>query len=152
MSGYNFFEILDKVQEKLKEIAEDHKASFIRLATLLSHTTENSIALQNQKLRSAPLHAHAEETNILNLLPNEDDLMRNLRKTTRYMITRAMKEGVTVTRSKDESDITDLITMHHTHSHRTNGKLQYGAFSEHFIRNLLNYFGDDCQIFRGEYG
>ena len=41
--------------------------------------------------------------------------------------------------------------MHHSHSRRTNGKLQYGAFSEQFIRDLLRYFGDDCQIFRGTY-
>ncbi len=152
MSGYSFFEILDKIQGKLEEIAKDYKASFIRLSSLLPHTTENTVAFENQRLKSAPIHAHAEETNILNLIPNEDDLTKNLRKTTRYMITRAIKEWVTITRSKNEEDITDLIAMHHMHSNRMNGKLQYGAFSEHFIRDLLKYFGDDCQIFRWEYG
>lgn len=150
-SEYNFFEIVWWIKNQLNSIAHQYWAAFIRFAPLLPHTGENNVQFKAQHLQFAPLHAHAEETNILDLTVSEDDLMKNLRKTTRYMITRAIKEWVVVMRSKNENDIADLITMHHQHSRRTNGKLQYGAFSEHFIRDLVKYFGDDCQIFRGTY-
>jgi hypothetical protein len=58
----------------------------------LPHTGEHNVQFKAQHLQFAPLHAHAEETNILDLTVSEDDLMKNLRKTTRYMITRAIKE------------------------------------------------------------
>ena len=43
---------------------------------------------------------HAEETHLLDLTISQEDLLKNLRKTTRYMITRAQKEGVVVERIK----------------------------------------------------
>lgn len=153
LSEYNFFEILSLIQGQLKTIAKKQQASFIRISPLVPSTQSNNSQLANHNLQLifAPLHAHAEETNILDLSPSEEDLMKNLRKTTRYMITRAIKEWVTVSRSKEEQDILDLVKMHHKHSQRSNGKLQYGAFSENFIRSLLQEFGDNCQIFRGEF-
>ena len=94
MSGYDFFEVMKSISLALKVIIKNQGASFARVSPLLENTTEHKIQLKTTLpyRRFAPIHAHAEETNILDLTHDEEYLMKNLRKTTRYMINRAKKE------------------------------------------------------------
>jgi len=66
--------------------------SFIRLNSAVKNTIENKNEFRKLKFINAPMHEHAEDTNILDLRLNEDELLKNIKKKDRYYINRAIKE------------------------------------------------------------
>jgi len=78
---------------KLKEIAKKERCSFIRVASLLERNEENKKLFRNLGFREAPMHASAyEATWKLDIRPPEEELLKNMRKTTRYLIRQAQKD------------------------------------------------------------
>lgn len=136
----NYFEVLSFLKKAVWELAKKEDIHFMRICPVTKNTKEN---LENYKKAGfifAPMHSHAEETHCLDLTKTEDELMWNLRKTTRYIINRAKKEGVEVELDNSEESINNMIKMHHKHSNRTNWKLNYHAFSPEFIKSLFETF------------
>lgn len=131
--------------------------------------------------RPAPIHVHAEDTWLLDLVKSakmdegskrdcdcalktsplppplrrgdfidDEELLANMRKTTRYMIKRAIKEGVRVEKNNSEEYIDKFIEMHKKHSSRERGS--YTAFSDSYIRNLFKVFPErDINLMYAEY-
>ncbi len=100
----------------------------------------------------APLHAHTEESNILDLTPDTETLLKDMRDTTKYMIRRASKEGVKVYKDNSPDRINEFYERHLRHAQRTNGKLNYTAFSKDFIISLFEIFDEkDISLFIAEY-
>jgi hypothetical protein len=66
--------------------------SFIRLNSAVKNTIENKNEFKKLKFINAPMHEHAEDTNILDLRITEDELLNNIKKKDRYYINRAIKE------------------------------------------------------------
>lgn len=58
--------------------------------------------LDNLGLKKAPMHLHAEHTIMLDLTLSEDELLKNLRRQTRYEVRRAEKLGLKVDKYHDE--------------------------------------------------
>lgn len=136
----------------LKTIAHEHHASFVRLCPLEVSTKESLGMYEQSGFRYAPLHAHTEESNILDLTPDCEILLKNMRETTRYMIKRAAKEGVTVYKDNSPDRINEFCERHLRHAQRTNGKLNYTPFSKDFIISLFEIFDErDISLFVAEY-
>lgn len=136
---------LRKVYEilpEIKNLARKENACFIRIQPLLKNTKGNSIEFKRNKFKFAPIHIHAEDTWLLDLNRSEDELLCNMRKTTRYLIKRAIKEGVKVEKNNTLECITSFIRMHQEHSNREKG-LKYTPFSEKYILNLFNVFPEE---------
>ena len=71
---------------KLKEIAKEEGCAFIRMAPLLLRNKENKKLFQRMRFRTSPMHANAyEATWKLDITPSEEDLLKNMRKSTRYL-------------------------------------------------------------------
>jgi lipid II:glycine glycyltransferase (peptidoglycan interpeptide bridge formation enzyme) len=66
------------------------------------------------------MHIHAEDTHLLNLNKQEDDLLNQMDRKDRYLITRAQKEGVIIKNENSKVQIETLIKMHQNHSKREN--------------------------------
>jgi len=66
--------------------------SFIRLNSANRNTIESIKAYKKLKFINAPMHEHAEDTNLLNLTISEEELLNNIKKKDRYYINRATKE------------------------------------------------------------
>jgi lipid II:glycine glycyltransferase (peptidoglycan interpeptide bridge formation enzyme) len=66
------------------------------------------------------MHIHAEDTHLLDITKTEDDLLNNMDRKDRYLITRAQKEGVKITNENSKLQIDELIKMHQNHSKREN--------------------------------
>ena len=65
---------------------------FIRVAPLLERNNENSALFKKFGFIIAPMHASAyEATWKLDITPSEEDLLKGMRKTTRYLIRQAQK-------------------------------------------------------------
>ncbi len=117
----------------------------MRVAPQIENTVMNLSKYKDLDFKFAPLHAHAEETHLLDLTLSEEDLLKNMRKTTRYIVKRAAKEWVKVSQDNSENSVNHFIRMHVQHSRRTNGKLNYTPFSKPYIEHLFQSF-DDTQI------
>ncbi len=131
--------------DQIKELAKKEDASFFRCCPTIENTENNLKKFEDLDFKFAPIHVHAEETHLLDLTLDEEELLKNMRKTTRYIVKRAGKEGVEVKHNNRQNSINHFIRMHTKHSQRTNGKHNYTAFSKRYVLNLFKVF-DESQI------
>ncbi len=148
---WNFFIILNEIIDELKTLAILDNMSFIRFNSPITNTIENKNKFKKLKFINAPMHEHAEDTNILDLTISETELLNNIKKKDRYYINRAIKEGVEIRIDNKIDHIEKLIEMHQTHAHRNNWKRTYSAFSIDFIKNLYKVFWSNISTISASY-
>lgn len=140
---------LDKKQEalqlllrKLSEIGEQEKAAFLRISPLWERTEENKKLFQNQGFREASMHADYtyEASWKLNLTIPEAELLKNMRKTTRYLIGQTSRnEDISVEISDNEKDIERYDELNQEIATRQ----QFVPFSKEYIKNEFEVFAKD---------
>ena len=127
--------------------AKEHRCVFIRFRPQLLDTPENrQILVEKFKARRAPMHLAAEHTVIIDLTKSEDDILKSMRRQTRYEVRRADKLGITVTSGNSEA----LFREFHKVQSET-------ASRQHFVppdlKTLLaerEAFGKDAKIYVAE--
>ncbi len=88
--------------EELKKYGKVNSASFIRISPLIADDQKNHDFLKNYGFRPSPIHAmNAELCWVVDLSKSEEELLANMRKTTRYSIRQAEKIGVAIQESSD---------------------------------------------------
>ena len=126
--------------EQLKRFARERGASFIRIRP--------NILAQNLGLRQAPMHLTAETTWVLPLQPNEDHLLKSMRKTTRYLIRKAEKLEVQISQSTDPKDIDLLFKL----QQETVDRKHFVPFSrDYFMAELKAFLPDNIRLFKAVY-
>ncbi len=85
-----------RVFRRIRETARLEKCVFVRLRPQLERNAENEARLETLGARKAPMHLHAEHTVIIDLTESEEQLLKNMRKQTRYEVRRAEKLGIRV--------------------------------------------------------
>jgi len=142
-------ENLKQIVDEIKKIGHQEKVVFIRVRPSILENQENKELFRILGFRSAPMHMHAETTWQLNLAPSEDELLANMRKTTRYSIRRAARDGVKVIQSKNAKDIEilDQLQMEAVKRHK------FVPFSKEFMEKQFQTFIQDDQtvLFLAEY-
>jgi peptidoglycan pentaglycine glycine transferase (the first glycine) len=139
-------EIVDVAIEYLKNIAKEEKASFIRVCPIW--LKEHSGLFKG--FRKAPMHEHPEVSWILDLDKEEEELLRDMRKTTRYLIKQGMKDlDIEVIKSKDINDV-DVFNNIYLETGKRHG---FVPFSLDYLKNEFNNFVQDDKIliFKGNY-
>ncbi len=171
---------LEALLGRLREIAKDEKASFIRIAPLLERNEENIKIFKDLGFKESPMHANAyTSTWKLDLMPSEDELLMNMRKTTRYLIRQAMKnQDITIAsrtldisgdapvmeKSTNLNDIAGDKTARYTGlpatielyqklSAKAAKRQDFVPFSFEYIKNEFEIFSKDNQtlLFLGKY-
>ncbi len=89
----------------LSNLGKHEKCSFVRISPLTLLTPENQEVFEDLGLKRAPTHMHSELNWILDITPSEDHLLKEMRKTTRYSINKAEKDGVTIETSDKPEDV-----------------------------------------------
>jgi peptidoglycan pentaglycine glycine transferase (the first glycine) len=106
-------EIVKTLLEKLKELAKEEKADFIRVSPIWERLPENEKLFKELGFRLRPLHTHPESSWKLNITPNKEDIFDAMRKTTKYLIKQAQKnEDLEIYQTFDEKDIETFNNMH----------------------------------------
>lgn len=133
-------EIFAALTQTLKEKAQMLGCSFIRISpTLLANPKNNDLFL-NLGYKESPIHmAHPELAWILDLTINEDELLKHMRKSTRYSIKKAEKDGVVITKSTSAEDIERFWQVYQTTFTR-----------QHFTPFSKEYLKKEFEIFAGE--
>ncbi len=150
--NYNLkLKILRILFDELKEIAKKENCSFIRVAPLWERSEENIKLFKDLGFRNSPMHASTyEATWKLDITLSEDELLRNMRKTTRYLIRQALKNPKLEVIKSDKIEEAELYDK----LNRTVAKHQrFIPFSFEFIKNEFDVFKKDGQtlLFFGKY-
>ena len=95
----------------MKKIAKDNHCVFVRIRSqLISNDFAKQILKENGCI-SAPMYMHAELTSQLDVVKSEEELLVNMRKTTRYEIKKAEKLGIKITTTTDEQKIRSFYDL-----------------------------------------
>jgi lipid II:glycine glycyltransferase (peptidoglycan interpeptide bridge formation enzyme) len=144
------FQILNILLEKLKEIAGEEGASFIRIAPLFEKNEENKKIFQNLRFREAPMHIHTYEATLKLDIKSEQDLLKNMRQTTRYLIKQAEKnKEIIIFQSLKIEDIKIFEKLQKEVAKKQN----FIPFSLKYLENEFEVFIKEKQIslFFGKY-
>lgn len=146
--------ITEKKEERQKEenawsfflsqyptIGREQQCDFVRCSPLLSSFPLSSLA---KAWRPAPIHLmNPERTWVLDLTQSEDDILANMRKSTRYEVRRIAKVGIEVQMGNSTADL-DIFWELHLETVRRQG---FVPFARHTTEAELETFGDGIQIF-----
>lgn len=125
----------------LKELAREEDCSFIRISPLLENNEENKKLFQKLGFRKAPIHMHAESSLLLDITKPEDELLKNMRSTTRYLIRKADRDGVKIEKEEPLSGKEFLRLQKEVVKRQ-----HFIPFSEKHIRNEIKAFAADNQL------
>ena len=135
--------------ERFKEVAEKERVNFIRISPLLKNNEENRKVFGRLGFRPAPIHMHAETTWSLDLTQDESVLFVNMRKTTRNLIRRSVKEDVIIKTGVAENDVEIFYNLYK----ETVMKHRFTPFSLSYLKNQVKIFsvGDGIRVFTAWY-
>lgn len=123
----------------LKNNAEVHKCAFVRIRPQLISNEISKTIFKTHGFVDAPLHLHAELTSQLDITKSEEDLLANMRKTTRYEIKKALSLGLEVTSSADPKNIRKLYEL----QLETAKRQKFIPFSYNFLYEQFKVFVAD---------
>ena len=138
--GRGGFSALTFFLEQLKNIGRSEDCDFIRVSPLFS--TETKLLFQKADFRPAPLHINPNRTWLLDLTPNLEEILKNMRKSTRYETRRIEKCGIGVTKGNSEKDLDIFWNLHQ----KTIARQGFQPFPKESTKIELEVFGEDCQI------
>ena len=137
-------EALNYLLEKLKVIGKEENADFIRMSLLLERNEENKSLLKELGFIKSPMHASAyESTWKLNITPPKDDILSEMRKTTRYLIRQISKnEDIIIEKSDKLEDIDAYQKLNKNVAKRH----KFVSFSSEFVKNEFKVFLKDKEV------
>ena len=135
--------IVEKTFAHIRAVAKTHRCAFIRFRPQLLDTPENRKALESLGAKIAPMHLAASHTVMIDLTKSEDDLLKSMRRQTRYEVRKAEKQGIVVEKSTDENAFRGFFKVQ-----------QETASRQHFVPPSLdellaehNAFGENAVIY-----
>lgn len=135
--------VLEALLVELKVQANKSKASFIRIAPVWKRNIKNLSVFKDLGFKTAPTHVHPELTWELNVLPSEENLLAQMRKTTRYLVKRAKKnEDVKIVKSQNIEDIKEFSSLYQ----KTKERQHFVPFSLEYLTNEFSSFSSENQI------
>jgi len=143
-------EILELFLIQIKNLAIQEGASFIRVSPIFSRNEENENIFLDLGFRQAPIHMHPEVTWELDITLPEEELLMNMRKTTRYLIRQAEKnKDIEILKSNNIEDLKLFWPVYK----QTAKRHHFIVFSEKYLEAEVNSLIQDNQIsiFLGKY-
>lgn len=110
----NFNErFFNKILDFVKKIANERKVSFIRISPLIKKNLFFKNFFKKEKFIDAPIHnMDAETCLVLDITKTKEELLKNMRKTHRYLIRKGINMNIKIVRSKKESDINIFLKLY----------------------------------------
>ncbi len=132
--------ILDKVLDTLKDAGKTHECVCVRFNSSLPDYRPFASHLESLGYRQAPLYLTSENAAVLSLeVPDLDTLRASMRKTTRYLIHKAMKDEVTIEADSSTGAVDHFMKLYH----ETTQRERFVGFSPHYIQKEFEAFGRD---------
>ena len=135
-------EVIQSLTTFLTALARGEGFAFLRMSPILTDTDEHRAYFARAGYRPAPIHMHPELAWILDLTPSEEDLLKEMRKTTRGSIKKAERDGVTVTCGTSEKDLAAFSAIYET----TVKRQHFTPFSQKYFTEELNLFAEHGRV------
>jgi lipid II:glycine glycyltransferase (peptidoglycan interpeptide bridge formation enzyme) len=137
-------ELIEEVLREIINIAKDRNTDFIRIQPLIELETDQAKIFKQKydKLgfKSANIHqVDAEKTLILDLTDDEDDILADMRKQTRYYIRRAKRDGVETEISRDMKALDKFFEIHKD----TVERQEFVSFTQKYYRQMFQTLNSD---------
>ena len=161
----DFDRLVPVLVEKLQSIARKHRCSFIRCSPFLglndTLSLRNGLKKAGMQTIDSPLHLLAEHLWLIQLKvkevetksfrkKTEEELLQEMRKTTRNLIRRAEKEGVVIEASTEPmQDLEHFIRLHE----ETRKRHGFTPYTNDFFRSQVQHFSarKECTVYLARY-
>jgi len=136
----------DILLREIKKIAKDQRAIFVKLDPLLEESAQNRQIFKERGFKSAVTFVQVEDAWLLNLNKSEEELLSDMRKTTRYLVRHEPEKGIKVEISDKLADIRKFVDLLYSTASRKN-----------FVNHPKSYYikqfeilskGDQMRIFK----
>ncbi|MDO8658604.1 MAG: peptidoglycan bridge formation glycyltransferase FemA/FemB family protein [Candidatus Levybacteria bacterium] len=109
----------DAIINFVKEIAKERNTSFIRISPLIKNEDIKDDFFKKRGFINAPVHnMDAQNCWILDITKPEDQLLKEMRKTHRYLIRKAQTMDIKIIRSKNLSYLDSFLNLYNDLSKR----------------------------------
>lgn len=138
----------DEVVNFSKKTARDRNASSIRISPLIKEGSIDRNFFKKTGFINAPIHnMDAQNCWVLDINKKDEQILKEMRKTHRYLIRKAQNMGIKIIRSKNLSDIKDFINIYNQLSVRKHFVPHRGIKEEFEILSK----NDEAALFLAEY-
>jgi lipid II:glycine glycyltransferase (peptidoglycan interpeptide bridge formation enzyme) len=124
---------------EIRKTAEKEKCDFIRMRPQELNSLDSRKLAKKLNLKPSPLYLTADLTLQLDLNQSDEEILRNMRRTTRYEIKKATKEGIEVKISQNPEDIKKFYDYEVTLAKR-----------QHFIPFSYKFLYEQFKVFAKE--
>ncbi len=129
--------LITQLLDYLINLAKIEGFDFIRIAPILEDNEKNKQIFKRLGFKNAPIYMNAETTWELDLSDKtEDDLLSQMRKTHRYLIKKAIREGVNIEKTLDQKALKIFYNLYQ----QTAKREKFTPFSLEFIKKELETF------------
>ena len=125
----------------VKNLAKKEKVWFVRVRPELLDCKDSRTLFSRLGFISAPMHLHAENTWVLGIMPDEEQILLEMRKNTRYSIKKSLKENLSFEETIDPKHSTILKRL----QDETVERHKFVGFTERLFWAQLKTFGKDGQ-------
>lgn len=134
--------------EEFQKIAIDNGCVCLRISPWELRSKKNYRKYKNYGFIEAGVIMHAEDTWLVDLKASDEELLLRMRKTTRNLIRRGIKDGLKISQSKNINDVNILYDLQMEVVKRNN----FVPFSKNYLFKEMNILiEDDCAVlFLGE--
>lgn len=133
--------LLKYILKYIKEFAENERVWFVRIRPDIKEDNNLRKYLGKIGLNPAPMHVHGENTLVLDIGKSEEDILKNMRKTTRYLIRKSLNQGFSIDISTDEEKALDLYKL----QKETVKRHGFVGFKKDWFISELKVFAKDGQ-------
>lgn len=129
--------ILHSIHHALLDRAHAHKCSFIRLNSSLPNTKDMRDMVTHLGYKQAPIYLTSENAAVLELKnKTAQDILKNMRKTTRYLIQKGEREGVITKVDTTGEHLDDFMQLYHITTQRE----KFVGFNTDYIKKEFEAF------------
>ncbi|MEI6144195.1 MAG: peptidoglycan bridge formation glycyltransferase FemA/FemB family protein [Candidatus Berkelbacteria bacterium] len=131
-----------QIDQYITQLAKSEKCDFIRICPTVKNNQENLEIFKKFGFRKSPIHTHPEISWILDIFKTNDQLLAEMRKTTRYMIKRSQKEGARVEISANPDDLEKFWRIYSDTAKRQ----KFTTAPKNILKSEFDLFLKDNQI------
>lgn len=135
---------LELAMAEIYRYAKQNNCVFIRFRPNLEETPENRALIESIPSLSASYFLHAENTVFVDLTQSEEDLLKNMRRQTRYEVRRSEKLNFKV----KKSNTPEILREFHQIQAETAKRQGFIPPRRKDLNAYANAFGEDLQIYR----
>jgi len=136
---WNDRNLVSSFMKEINRRAKEEKVWFVRMRPELTDTIDNNRIISNLGFIDAPMHLHGEHTMIVDITPNEEEILSRMRKNTRYAIRKSLKEGFDIEISSNKESANTLFEL----QTETVERHKFIGFKKSLFINQLKLFSDD---------